>query len=181
MKNENIIETEDLFLGKATMEDLNSIYNNFWRNEETAKFMLWTVCNNINEAKERLKKVIEFQKDKLAYFVYEKSTGEAIGMVAMIEITPHIFEDGGLGIGKNFVGKGYGKQILKALLNHLFIDLKAEKVICSCHTDNIPSAKLQQSCGLTYSHSQMVTRKKDNLTYKSDIYEITREKFSHNN
>ena len=171
------IETKDLILGKAKMQDLESIHNNYWKHEETAKFMLWTPCKSMDESRERLEKVIEFQKDKHAYFVYEKSSGQAIGMAAMIEIAPNVYEDGGVGIGKDFVGKGYGKQILKGLLNHTFNNLNAEKVICSCHTDNTPSAKCQQSCGLKYSHSEMVTRKKDGLTYKSDVYQITRAEY----
>ena len=175
-----MLETKDLILAKAKMEDLEAIFENYWKNEETAKYMLWNPCKDIKEASQRLINVIEFQKDKEAYFVYERKTGQAIGMAAMIEIKPHIFEDGGIGIGKNFVGKGYGKQILGVLLEHVFCTLNAEKVICSCHTDNIPSARLQQSCGLKFSHSEMLTRKKDNLTYKADYYEITKEDYLKN-
>ena len=89
MDMENIvmlIETKNLILAKAKMEDLHSIYNNYWSEEDTAKYMLWNPCKSIEEAKERLIKVIEFQKDKAAYFVYEKASGNAIGMAAMIEI-----------------------------------------------------------------------------------------------
>lgn len=172
-----MLETKDLILEKAKMEDAEAIYENYWKHKETAKFMLWTPCRDVNEAKERLTKVIEYQKNKEAYFVYERKSGQAIGMAAMIEIAPHIYEDGGIGIGKDFVGKGYGKQILNALLERVFCRMNAERVICSCHTDNTPSAKLQQSCGLIYTHSEMVTRKKDNLTYKADYYEITKDDY----
>ena len=99
----------------------------------------------------------------------------------MIEISHKIYEDGGIGIGKKYVGKGYGKQILNALIEYTFTKLGADKIICSCHTDNIPSAKLQQTCGMKYSHSKMVTRSKDNLTYKSDYYEITKEEYEEKN
>ncbi|MBQ8844572.1 MAG: GNAT family N-acetyltransferase [Clostridia bacterium] len=171
------IETKDLILSKAKIEDLESIYNNYWSQEETAKFMLWTVCKSLEEARERLEKVIEFQKDKAAYFVYEKASGNAIGMAAMIEISPKVFEDGGIGIGKKYIGRGYGKQILNALINYTFNKLDAEKIICSCHTDNIPSARLQKSCGMKYVYSKNETRKKDNLTYKADYYEITKDEY----
>ena len=53
--------------------------------------------------------------------------------------------------------------------------MDAKKIICSCHADNIPSAKMQMSCGLKYSHSSMFTREKDGLTYKSDFYIMTKE------
>ena len=171
------IETKDLILAKAKLEDLQNIYNNYWKHEETAKYMLWNTCKSIDEARARLEKVIEYQKGKTAYFVYEKTSGQAIGMAAMIEIAPNIFEDGGIGIGKDFIGKGYGKQILNALIDYTFTNLKAEKIICSCHTDNTASAKLQQSCGMKYTHSEIVDRKKDNLTYKADYYELTKNEY----
>ena len=181
MKYVTQLETKDLILGKAKQEDLESVFNNYWSSEKTSKFMLWLPQKNLQEAQERLNKTIEFQKDHLAFFVYEKSTGEVIGQAAMIEIEPDIYEDGGVGMGEKFVGKGYGKQILKCFIDYLFGELNAKKIICSCHTDNIPSAKLQQSCGLKYERSEMYTRKKDGLTYKADYYTMTKQDWLGNN
>lgn len=177
MEYKQKLETKDLILGKAKLDDVESIYNNYWKSEQTAKFMNWTVCKTLEEAKERIKMVIDFQKNHMAYFVYDKKTNQAIGMAAFVEIEPDVYEDGGVGLGENFVGCGYGKQILNCFIEYIFNDLKAKKIICSCNTNNTPSAKLQQSCGLKFSHSEMVTRKKDNLTYQSDVYVITREEY----
>ena len=181
MKYSTQLETKDLILGKAKQEDLESVFKNYWSSEKTSKFMLWLPQKNLQEAQDRLNKTIDFQKDHLAFFVYEKSTGEVIGQAAMIEIEPDVYEDGGVGLGEKFVGKGYGKQILKCFINYLFGELNAKKIICSCHTDNIPSAKLQQSCGLKYDHSELYTRKKDGLTYKADYYTITKQDWLKNN
>ena len=169
------IETPDLILGKSKQEDLESIFNNYWISETSAKYMLWVPQKNLQEAQDRLDRTIKFQKDYLAFMVYLKQTGEAIGQVGFFEKEPKVFEDMGIGIGEKFVGKGYGKQILTAMIDYMFENLDAEKVLCTCHTDNIASAKMQQSCGLKYTHSEPFTREKDNLTYKSDCYQITRE------
>lgn len=166
------LETKDLILGKAKQEDLHSIYNNYWCSAKTARYMLWTPQKNLEEAQERLDKTITFQKDHLAYFVYEKTTGEAIGQAVMLEIEPGVWEDGGIGIGEKFVSKGYGKQILNAFIDYIFNELKAKKIICSCDSRNIPSAKLQQSCGLKYSHSEKTFRKRDGEEYILDYYAI---------
>ena len=169
------LETKDLILGKAKQKDLESIYNNYWCNPNTANYMLWDPQMNQEEAKERLDKTIEFQKDHLAFLIYEKATGEAIGQAAMKEIAPGVYEDGGVGMGEKFVGKGYGKQILNCFFDYLFSEMNAQKIICSCHPENIPSKKLQQSCGMKYTHSEEFTRKKDNVTYMAEYYEITVE------
>ena len=165
------IETKDLILAKAKADDLNDIYQNFWSQEETAKYMLWKPCKSLAEARESLEKIISFQKDKIAYFVYEKKTKKAIGIAGVKEISPDIYEDAGIGIGPKFVGKGYGKQILKALVDYCE-ELGAKKIVCSCFTENIPSAKLQQSCGFKYTHSEKQVRKWDGKEYISDIYEL---------
>jgi len=171
------IETKDLILGKAKQEDLENIYNNYWCSEKSAKYMLWVPQKNLQEAQDRLDRTINYQKDHFAFMVYEKKSGMAIGQAAMFELQdePGVWEDAGIGIGEKFVGKGYGKQILSGMIDYLFEHENATKIICSCHTDNIPSAKMQQSCGLVYFKSVPYTREKDNLTYQSDNYMITRE------
>ena len=175
MEFRNQLETRDLILGKAKQEDLQSIYNNYWCNPNSAKFMLWTPQKNLEEAQVRLNKSIKFQKDHLAFMIYEKSTGEAIGQAAMLEIEEGVWQDGGVGMGEKFVRKGYGKQILNCFFDYLFREMNAKKIICSCHPDNIPSKKLQQSCGMKFSHYEKVTREKDNLTYLGEYYAITKE------
>lgn len=175
MEFKSQLETKDLILGKAKQEDLQSIFNNYWCNSNTAKFMLWVPQKNLEEAQERLDKTIAFQKDHLAFMIYEKATGEAIGQAAMKEIEDGVWEDGGVGMGEKCVGKGYGKQILNCFFDYLFGELNAKKIICSCHPDNIPSKRLQQSCGMKFTHSEEFTRKKDNVTYMAEYYAITKE------
>ena len=72
----NQLETKDLILGKAKLDDLENIFNNYWCQEETAKYMLWPTQKNLIEAKDRLIRTINFQKEHLAFFIYEKSTGK---------------------------------------------------------------------------------------------------------
>lgn len=169
------LETKDLILDKAKMEDVESIFKNYWCSEKTAKYMLWVPQKNLSEARERLQRTINYQKNNLAFFIYDKETCEAIGQVAFVEVEDGIYEDRGLGLGEKFVGRGYGKQVLKLMFDYIFEKLNANKIFCSCHEDNVASAKLQQSCGMVYSHTQSVTREKDNLTYNSLNFVITKE------
>ena len=101
------IETEDLILKKAVHEDWKDMYYNLWRHEESAKYMLWEVTKSEEKAIERIEKSIEFmKKNKYALFIYEKKTGKAIGFVGMKEIEPGVYEDTGVALGPEFVGKG---------------------------------------------------------------------------
>lgn len=166
------IETKDLVLKKASMDDVNDMYVNIWSQEESAKYMLWTPMKNIDEAKDRMIRTIEYQKDKIAYLVYEKKNGQAIGFAGMKEIEDKVYEDSGIAIGPHFVGRGYGKQILTALINYCFDDLGAMKIVYSCRSTNIASKKLQQSCGFHYTHSQPMVDKRNGLNYVLDFYEL---------
>lgn len=60
MKDE--IETQDLFLKKAEFDDWKDMLKNIWSHEESAEYMLWTVVKTEDKAKERMKRVIEWQK-----------------------------------------------------------------------------------------------------------------------
>ena len=169
------LETKDLILGKARQEDLEAIYMNYWSSEISAQYMLWSPQKNLDEAQDRLNRTINYQKDNFAFFIYEKASNQPIGQVAMKEVEKGIWEDCGIGMGENFVGKGYGKQILTCIINYLFSELNAEKIICSCHPDNISSQKMQLSCGMKFTHFQPYTREKDNVTYMAMFHEITKD------
>jgi RimJ/RimL family protein N-acetyltransferase len=126
------------------------------------------------EAVDRMSKTIEFQKDRIAYCVYEKQSEQAIGFAGMQEIGAGIYEDSGIGIGSKFVRRGYGQQILRALVNYCFEELEAIRIICSCRSENIASKKMQLSCGFQYSHSQAMTDKRNGLGYTLEFYELAR-------
>lgn len=169
------IETKDLILKKASMEDLDDMYINIWSQEETAKYMLWVPARSIEEARDRMIKTIEYQKNNIAYLVFEKKSGQAIGFAGMKEVEDKVYEDSGIGIGLKFVSCGYGKQILMALVEYCFYDLGAIKIMCSCRSENIASKRLQQSCGFHYTHSQTMVDGRKGLEYVLDFYEIIKK------
>lgn len=170
----DILETKDLILKKGSMNDLNDMYINVWSEEETARYMLWTPLKDIEEAKDRMLKTIEYQNDKIAYLVYEKKSGQAIGFAGMKEIENKVYEDCGIGIGTKFVGRGYGKQILMSLVEYCFEELGANRIICSCRSENLASRKLQLSCGFHYTHSKTMIDYRDGLNYILEYYELNR-------
>ncbi len=172
----NQLETQDLILGKMKPDDAQKMLDNFWRHEQTAKYMLWPTTNNYQDAVARVERSIKFQAERMAYTVYEKSSGEPIGLAGMIEVEPNVWEDAGIGVGPKFVGKGYGTQILKALVDECF-RIGATKIICSCFKDNLPSKKMQIKFGFEYTHSEEKIREKDGLKYVADFHVLTKEKY----
>lgn len=149
------LETKDLILKKASFEDWQDMYCNLWSHEESARYMLWNVTKSEEEAKSRMERTLKFQESHLgAFTVYEKASGQAIGFAGIEQIDDEVYEETGIAIGPKFVGKGYGKQILRALVECCFKQLQGKKVIATYRSENIASKKMQMACGFVYHHSE---------------------------
>lgn len=171
-----MLETKDLILKAGEYEDWQDMYNNLWKHEESARYMLWTPLDSEERAKRRMKSTIEFQKrnDLKEYFVYEKKSNQAIGFAGLEEIEPGVYEDTGIAIGPAFTGRGYGKQIVNALTEYAFKQLGATKFVYSCRSQNIASKRLQASCGFTYTHSEERVDNRTGEDYILEFYELAK-------
>lgn len=147
-------ETKDLLLKQAVFSDWEAMYRNVWRHPETARYMLWDVTVSEEAAKERMERTIAFEKTHpTCFLVYEKESGQAIGFAGMEEICSGVYEDVGIALGPDFVGRGYGKQVLNCLMA-IAKELGGAEFLCSNRRENLASRGMQLACGLTYSHSE---------------------------
>ena len=113
-----MIETESLILDKAKFSDWAEMYHNVWSQPESARYMEWTITTSEEAAKIRITKTIAFQKEHDTYLVYEKTSGKAIGFAGVEKIEPFIYQEAGICLGPNYVGKGFGRQILQGLIQY---------------------------------------------------------------
>ena len=153
-KIEADIETNDLIMKKAVFDDWKSLYRNITSRPESAKYMLWKIDDSEEETKDRMLRTLEFQKrEKYALTVYLKTKNgiEAIGWASMRRVNLDVYEDMGIAIGPDFVGKGYGKQILKALCEEARKQ-GAKEFHCSYREKNLASKGLLDSCGFKFDY-----------------------------
>ena len=119
-------------------------------------------CKRSNEAHDCIE---EKPENKYALFVYLKKTGEAIGFAGMRELERGIYEETGIALGPEFVRKGYGRQILTALLEEAG-KLGAKEFHACNRTGNAASRELQLSCGFVFdSLSEEKTDPRTGETY----------------
>lgn len=167
-----VLETADLVIKKAVWEDWPQIYRNLWRHAESAKYMLWDVTTSEDEAQKRMERTLRFQKyHKYSFFIYEKSSNNAIGFVGMMELQPGIFEDIGLALGPDYTCRGYGTQVLTALLKEAK-RCGARKFIGTCRKQNLASHALLMRCGLQFSHDEDRVDSRDGSAYVLEFNEI---------
>lgn len=171
-----MLETKELILKTAEFRDWKDLYENIWSRPDSAKYMLWKPTRSEEEARERMERTLAWQKkNELSYTVYEKKSGKAIGFAGMTPIREGVYEDTGIAVGPDFVGQGYGKQILQALTKQAFEELHAVKFVCSCREKNTASRALQLSCGFSYTHSKDRTDPETGEAYALDFYELKKQ------
>lgn len=142
-----MLETKDLVIDKAKFSDWEAMYRNVWSRPECARYMFWRISTSEDEARARILKTIEFQKKHDTYLVYLKSTGEAIGFAGVEKISPFAYEEAGICLGADYFGRGYGRQILQALLRYCKNEHGAKEFIYYTRAENEASRRLAESLG----------------------------------
>ena len=144
------LETEDLLLKKAVFEDWEALYRNITRHPESARYMLWSPDENEEMARERMRRTLAFEaREKYAFLVCLKKTGEPIGFAAMRQAEDGAFEDMGIAVGPAYVRRGYGRQILEAFCEEAR-RCGAREFRTSYRLGNLPSERLQEACGFVF-------------------------------
>ena len=167
-----MIETESLILDKAKFSDWEDMYRNVWSRLESAKYMEWNLTTSEENAKIRITKTIAFQKEHDTYMVYEKLDGKAIGFAGVEKIEPCIYQEAGICLGPDYVGKGFGKQILQGLIQYCKKEFGAKTFIYSTREENRASIGLAKSLGFTMISSVPKTDSKDGHSYNLLQYRL---------
>lgn len=161
-----MIETRDLIIDKAKLEDWEDMYRNVWSRRECARYMMWRVTENEEDAKIRIGKTIEFQKTHDTYLVYEKKSGKAIGFAGVEKSEPFVYEEAGICLGSDYWGKGYGKQILEGLIEYVKDKFGAREFIYSAREENTASKRLAEALGFVPVSSEIKTDERDGHEYR---------------
>lgn len=164
-----LLETEDVLLKKAMFEDWKAMYRNIWSRPESAKYMAWSVTTNEEDAKIRIQKTIQYQKNHDTWCVYEKKSGQAIGFAGVEETRPHIYQDAGIALGPEYVGKRYGKQILQLLLEYCS-SLGGKEFYYFTRANNKASKALALSFGFLYQYTETNIDLRNGEPYELEVY-----------
>ena len=165
-----MLVTKDLILRQGSADDWQDLYRNLWSREEVFRYMFKNPCSSDEHAMARTGTyAVMHEEAKTEFFVYEKATGQAIGIAGIKELKPGKWTVTDVAIGTDFQGKGYGKQIVTALLKLAF-ELGANEVAYDCYTQNTASKQLALSCGFTYSDSEEAELMKDGEKVILDYY-----------
>ena len=159
-----ILETEDLILKSGSVDDWKDLYHNLWSRPEVFRYLFSRPSDSEETAEKKTAAYAQMHREVLTeFFVYEKTTNRAIGIAGLKEMQPGIFTVTDIAIGPHFSGRGYGKQILKALTKLAFEQCGASGLHYDCFVENTASRRLAESCGFVYTHSQPAELQKNGV------------------
>lgn len=167
---------KNIILRKAKEKDYLSMIN-VWGDPEVYKWMWFKPTTTIDDAKERIKRTIEFQKKIYGYFVALKDTDEAIGLAAIWEYEPNRYEEAGIGLATKYQNMGYGKKIVSLLLDLAFNKLDAVDFCYGYFKDNIKSKKLADHFNFKYDRTKIAVRPWDNEEKEIELCLLNKEDY----
>lgn len=171
-----MLETKDLILKYAEMDDWKDMYENVWSHPETARYMFWQVTTSEAYAQSRMERTIAWEKAHPdCFLVYEKASGTAIGFAGMEQNALGIWEESGIALGPRYVGRGLGKQILNALTECAFREKGASRMIACCRSENKPSRGMILGCGFVFDHTEDRIDDRTGEPYIMEYYHRDRE------
>ncbi len=167
---------ENIIIRKAQMTDLNDIYENVYGDKELLSTMFLTVSDSIEDAETRLLKTIEYQKNKMLYFVALKETNQVIGLCGIEKENDLVYAEAGLAIGRKYQGKGYATEMLSLLLDYAF-ELGAKEFAYYAMDFNLKSKNLAKHFGFKYDKTDLKIRPYDLMKFNIERYVLTKEDY----
>ena len=168
MNTKDII-TERLVLKSMTLKDVEIAWE-LWGKEETAKYLVDPYYKDVEELR-KLIVDIETWENEYPFIAYKKDTLEVVG-------TCSIGQEGRIGqwgpgyfLKKEMWGKGYGTEILKALIEFAY-SLGIHDFQGSVANENIASKRVMEKCGMKLDSESSFKKGGTNIIYPSSIYKL---------
>lgn len=147
------LETERLILRRFSIEDANSMFNNWANDAEVTKYLTWPTHADVSVSKAIISSWMElYQKpNHYSWTIVLKEITEPIGSIAVVELRDDIsMVDIGYCIGRKWWHKGYTSEALKELIRFFFEEVGVNRIESKHDLRNLNSGRVMQKCGLKY-------------------------------
>ena len=144
------IKTERLTITRFSPDMAQSIYENS-QDDDTRRFVPDEVYDSVDEAREAIEFLMSRYENADGPFVYPVITnadGKNIGYVQLCKLDDGTWEIG-YHIAKDFTGKGYATEAVKAFLPVMAKKHNIKEVYGICLAENLASVRVLEKCGFT--------------------------------
>ncbi len=143
------IKTSRLKITTFSMDMAQNVYENS-QDDDTRRFVPDEVYDSAEEAREAIVFLMSRYESTDGPFVYPVLTneGQNIGYVQLCKLEDGSWEIG-YHIAKNFTGKGYATEAVKAFLPAMAKKLNIKEIYGICLAENTASVRVLEKCGFT--------------------------------
>ena len=143
------IKTSRLTITRFSPDMAQSVYENS-QDDDTSRFVPDEVYDSVEEAREAIEFLMSRYDSSDGPFVYPVLTngGKNIGYVQLCRLDDGKWEIG-YHIAKDFTGKGYATESVKAFLPAMAQNHNLKEVYGICLAANLASVRVLEKCGFT--------------------------------
>lgn len=174
------IETEHLVMRRLQMEDVYEYYERLFGDADVSRYMLFDSHQDISESMESLRRKLDRYEEGNFYCwgVALKEEGESlIGLAELLRFEEETETCGFVYmLGCNYWNKGYGTELLKAVIGFAFEELEVKRILADHMTPNIASGRVMEKAGMKHMGTENGKYEKQGILYDAEIYEIRNER-----
>ena len=145
------LKTDRLLLRRLKATDKNDFFRHLVNDKEVLRYTAWPYHESVEQT-EAMLSAWEGAYVKPAFYNWGV---EYEGMIIGNLTVYRLYEDTctleiGYCFGKDFWNKGFATEAVKAVLNFLYNEVNAEKIVISFASGNPASGRVAEKCGMTY-------------------------------
>lgn len=148
------LESEHLLLRKMRLSDAEMMFKNWTSDERVCKYLSWLAHQSIEDTKSFIEMNLN-QYDNLDFYswlIIHKQTSQPIGTIGMdyhkaTRVRADYFE-AGYCIGYDYWNQGLMSEALACVINFMFNQVEAHRIVACHEVNNIASRKVMVKCGM---------------------------------
>jgi RimJ/RimL family protein N-acetyltransferase len=148
MRPPEFISTERLILRKPHMDDASAIFAGWVQDLEVTRHLTWHPHENIETTKSMLERAVVAWEQGLRFpfIIADKNTNQLAGMIE-IRTEGHKAEIGYV-LAREFWGKGYMTEAVRALIDWAFQQPAMYRVYATTSVENFGSQRVMEKAGM---------------------------------
>ena len=159
------LRTERMILRKYRPEDADALYRNFGTDPEMVRYSGWNPYETPEMARETVARFMDSYHDGHSYSWVMDQEDALLGTIGAYD-----YKDGrievGFSIARDYWGRGYATEALKAVLSYLTKNEDIPCVTAWCAAENTGSRRVLEKAGM-----RLVRIEKDSLTIGDRTYD----------
>ena len=168
------LETDRLNLRRLQMEDIYEYYERLFGDGDVVRFLPIDPHQDISESLAELERQIDrYEEGDYCWAVAEKDDDSLIGLVKLNRFDERNGSCSFLCmLGCDFWNRGYGTEVLKAVMDFAFRELDADRIVADHMEKNLAAGAVMRKAGMTHIATEEGKYTRLGMVQNGEVYEI---------